>query len=82
MKSGQYYAIVAPGIDTSNCLRVCRSCDAGFEEYNYEKDEWFFNVELFLIHAGEPEAEPISEETANEIIERVKRLRKSVVSGN
>lgn len=82
MQDYQYYAIVAPGIDPSNCFRVCRSCEAGFEEYDFAKDEWLYKAELFLIYSGSPEVEPVSEETANEIIERIKHSRKSAVFGD
>lgn len=65
----RYYAILYPGETVKDCWRVCRSCTAGFEKYNFANKTWEFDASLFLIHAGEPEVEEITEAQASEIIE-------------
>ena len=74
----QYYAILYPGETVNDCWRVCRACDIGFEKYNFSTKTWDFDESLFLIHAGEPEVENITEDQAYGIIARIERSNKGL----
>lgn len=67
----RYYAILYPGETVADCWRVCRTCDIGFEKYNFSTKAWEYDAALASIHFGEPEVEEISEAQAHEIIKRV-----------
>lgn len=67
-----YYAIISGGEDIQTGWRVARNNNSIFERYNPKTDDWLEDRSLFLIYAGEPETETITESQAYEIIERIK----------
>jgi hypothetical protein len=67
-----YFAILYPGEDLETCWRVARNRDHIFERYDLKTDKWIEDESLFLIYAGEPETETITETQVKEIINRLK----------
>lgn len=67
-----YYAKTGPGygIDKSNL--IIRSLENQLiQRYDLKKRQWIPDVEMYQIYTGGIECEPITEQQANELVERL-----------